>query len=75
MAYHAVTGSDTTSQFSGKGKRTCWKVFIMVPDLVQTIGGSAECSEDARKGAEKFVFQLFGYGNCWSVNEVRLKVL
>lgn len=74
MAFHAVTGCDTTSQFSGKGKRTCWKVFLKEPDLLQAIGGSAECSEDARKGAEKFVCHLFGYGNCGSVNEVRLKM-
>jgi hypothetical protein len=59
-----------TSQFSGKGKRTCWKVFLKEPDLLQAIGGSAECSEDARKG----VCHLFGYGNCGSVNEVRLKM-
>ena len=28
IAFHAVTGCDVTSQFSGKGKHTCWKVFF-----------------------------------------------
>lgn len=74
MAFHAVTGCDTTSQFSGKGKHTCWKVFLKEPDLLQAIYVSAEFSEDARKGAEKYVCHLFHYGNCGSLNEVRLKM-
>ncbi len=27
LAFHAITGCDTTSQFTGIGKRTAWKVF------------------------------------------------
>ena len=74
IAFHAVTGCDVTSQFSGKGKRTCWKVFLKKPELLHAIGSSAECTDDAMKGAEKFVCHLYGYGNCESINEVRLKM-
>jgi hypothetical protein len=51
MEFHAVTGCDTTSQFSGKGKRNCWKVFLKEPDLLQAI-------DYLRYGTEKYTISM-----------------
>ena len=31
--FHAFTGCDTTSAFSGKGKKSCWKAWDMYPEV------------------------------------------
>lgn len=74
IAFHAVTGCDTTSQFAGKGKRTCWKVFLKEPELLKEIGEAPVISENARLGAEKFVCHLYGHGVLDSVDDVRHKM-
>ncbi|KAK4877224.1 hypothetical protein RN001_009730 [Aquatica leii] len=44
---HAFTGCDTTSQFTGFGKRTCWKTYL-------------ECSDDlSGVGVEQFSHEMF----------------
>ena len=47
MAYHAITGCYTTSQFSNKGKKTTWKVFQEKHELLNEIEGSAQCCKEA----------------------------
>ncbi|KAK4882604.1 hypothetical protein RN001_005923 [Aquatica leii] len=48
-AFHAFTGCDTTSQFTGFGKRTCWKTYL-------------ECSDDlSGVGVEQFSHEMFTY--------------
>lgn len=74
IAFHSLTGCDTTSQFAGKGKRTTWKVFIKVPELLTGIGESIPLNNDTHMQAEKFVCHLYGYGELDSVNDVRLKM-
>ena len=34
LAFHSITGCDTTSQFTGIGKKTAWKVFQQCPHLI-----------------------------------------
>ena len=34
--FHALTGSDTTSTFYGKGKRSAWQAWEMYPAITQT---------------------------------------
>lgn len=76
MAFHAISGCDTTSQLTGKGKKTCWKDFEKNAGLghLQELGDSVPCSENAMKGAEKYVCNLYGHGNCESVDQVRFKM-
>ncbi len=38
LAFHAITGCDTTSQFTGIGKRMAWKVFQQCPHLLHNFG-------------------------------------
>ena len=35
--FHALTGSDTTGRIKGKGKSTCFKVFVKADDDVITV--------------------------------------
>ena len=76
MAYHAITGCGTASQFSDKGtKTTCaWKGFQEKPYLLNEIGGSAQCCKEALGQSEQCVCHLYGYGDLHSINQVRLKL-
>lgn len=38
IAFHAITGCDTTSQFAGKGKKTAWKICLKCPHLLNQLG-------------------------------------
>lgn len=55
LGYHSLTGCDTTSAFSGRGKRSSWKIYMQHPELLQGVGrdGPAEL-------AEEFVCRLYG---------------
>ena len=55
LGFHAVTGCDTTSAFSGIGKKTCWKVFMKYSHLLVGIGRDGDFED-----AEKFVCILYG---------------
>jgi len=37
LAFHAVTGYDTTSQFAGITKKSAWKMFVKEPHLLHTL--------------------------------------
>ena len=55
LGFHAVTGCDTTSAFSGIGKKTCWKVFMKYSHLLVGIGRDCDFED-----ADKFVCILYG---------------
>ena len=38
LGFHALTGSDITSSFPEFGKRSCWKMFIQHPLLLDRVG-------------------------------------
>ena len=38
LSFHALTGCDSTSSFSGHGKKKCWKIFQNQPLSVNGIG-------------------------------------
>ena len=38
LGFHALTGSVTTSSFAGFGKKSCWKMFIQHPLLLDGVG-------------------------------------
>lgn len=66
LSFHAFTGSDTTSSFSGFGKRKCWKVFSEHPQLLEGIG-----RDGPYEGAEKFVCRLYNTPQSRSADEAR----
>lgn len=58
-AFHALTGCDTTSQFTGLGKRSCWKVFLTNCKLLEQLGVEKHLSEVVFNDTVKFVIRLY----------------
>ena len=38
LGFHALTGSDSSSQFYGHGKKTSWSTFLKYPKLLDRLG-------------------------------------
>ena len=61
-SFHALTGCDSTSAFSGIGKKKAWKVLLtkeqMQRDLC-TLGQNPAIHEPAQKAAESFICSLY----------------
>ena len=74
--FHAITGCDTTSQFSGIGKKAAWRVFESCPTLLRMLGKES-LTERVVADAESFVVRLYAptkYQHL-KVNELRTKLL
>jgi len=67
VSFHAVTGCDTCSSFTGHGKKTCWKVFKEQPLLLRGIGRDGDIAD-----IEKFVCTLYGTPDKESVDAARV---
>ena len=67
LSFHALTGCDTVSSFSGYGKKKCWKIFQKQPDSVSCIGCNGELDL-----IEQFVCRLYGVPTQTDVNQARL---
>lgn len=55
LCFHAFTGCDTTSSFSGFSKKSCWKLFQKYPTLLGALGRDSDT-----EGAEEFICKLYG---------------
>ncbi|MES9882793.1 MAG: hypothetical protein ABW185_18145 [Sedimenticola sp.] len=73
-AFHAVSGCDTVSQFSGHGKKSTWKVFEGKPGLLKGLG-TGLLSEDVIANVEEFVCRIYSpSGEVKCVNELRCRL-
>lgn len=72
IAFHAMTGCDTVSQFAGRGKKTAWKAFREEPETLSLLG-SRDLTPEVRAAAEKFACMLY-IEDCDSINEARHKI-
>ena len=71
---HALTGSDYTAAFMGKGKIRPFKLMINTPRYRISIGKLGDenlVSEDLMKDIESFVCALYGYPKEVNVDNVR----
>ena len=68
LGFHAMTGCDTTSSFSGIGKKTCWKQYLETPKLLQSLGRDLNVQE-----VEEFVIRL--YGGCVETEGVDIDLI
>lgn len=61
---HTLTGCDTTSSFSGKGKPTVYKLVTTETgrELLKGLGESWELSDQTIQQATRFVLKLYGSG-------------
>eukprot|EP00745_Piridium_sociabile_P034091 TRINITY_DN5858_c0_g1_i7.p1 TRINITY_DN5858_c0_g1~~TRINITY_DN5858_c0_g1_i7.p1 ORF type:complete len:942 (+),score=252.29 TRINITY_DN5858_c0_g1_i7:556-3381(+) len=59
LAFHAITGSDSTSQFAGIGKKSAWNVFPNSAHLLENLGSEDFPDEHVLADAESFVCKLY----------------
>ena len=60
--FHAFTGSDTTSQFAGKGKKSAWKTLQVLPNTTETfinLSSLVEPAEEDKEIIERFVCVMY----------------
>ena len=73
--FHAFTGSDTTSQFAGRAKKTAWKTWQALPETTETfirLSTLNDPSQIDKRIMERFVCVMYGRGTKFScVNECR----
>ena len=69
LGFHAFTGCDTTSAFSGHRKRFCWTTFQNHPHLVQGTGRDGELAP-----IEQFLCHLYGIPEQQTVDNARLQL-
>ena len=55
LGFHVLTGCNTMLPFSGKGKNTCWKMFIKYANLLTGV-----VRDDNVDDAWAFVCSLYG---------------
>ena len=60
LAFHAITGCDTTNQFAGIGKQSAWKAFEGCSlELLRHLGDEIPPNTSVLADAEAFVCQLY----------------
>ncbi len=63
-AFHAFTGSDSTSSFFGKGKKTAWSTWMAYPDVTPRFLAmscpSPPHPSDVPVAIQKYVVKLYG---------------
>lgn len=63
LAFHAITGCDTTSQFCGIGKGSAWKALdSQTSNLLTSIGETSPPTQHTIADGEAFVCQLYHKG-------------
>jgi hypothetical protein len=69
-AFHALTGSDTTSYLAGHSKKTCWKVFRQHHGLLKHLG-EGNLDEDSITNAELFICKVYNIPHVDKVDKAR----
>ena len=59
LAFHTITGSDSTSQFAGIGKKSAWNVFLNNAHLLENLGSEDFPDEHVLADTETFVCRLY----------------
>ena len=73
LAFHAITGCDTVSYFSGHTKKTAWSVFVKEHRLLQHLG-EGELTTSTVHDAEEFVCKLYHVENVTKTYEARVQL-
>ena len=71
LAFHSITGCDTTFFFYGISKKMAYKVYEQDDNLLEGVGG-AELSDEKIKLAEAFICKLYNQvTDVWKIEEFR----
>lgn len=73
-AFHALTGSDTTSYLAGHTQKTCWRTFKEHHHLLQSLGEGPALGDNTIQDAEEFMCKLYGVLDTLNINEARCKL-
>lgn len=74
LPYHSFSGCDTTSAFSGKGKKQGWQLLKKNSDLAECVGKLGDdfsFNQALLPSFEQLVCKLYRVPNLTSVNEAR----
>jgi hypothetical protein len=77
LGLHAITGCDTVSAFSGKGKIKPVKVMLSddsFVDWLYSFGNEWELEENMLEEMERFVCAIYIKGVCKDVNKLRYQI-
>ena len=73
LAFHAITGCDSVSAFSGHGKKTAWAVFKQHhTDLIGL--GKGTLPENIVRSKEKLICKIYGVPEVDRCNKARVKL-
>ena len=73
LAFHAITGCDSVSQFSGHGKKTARVISKQYhTDLIGL--GKGSITENIAKSTEKFICKIYGVPEVDTCNKARVKL-
>ena len=77
--FHSLTGCDTVSSFVGRGKKTAWSVWNVMPQLTDAIltvsSAPSEMEEDVLRTIERFIILLYDRtSKCTDINKARKKL-
>lgn len=59
LAYHSLTGCDTTSAMSGHTKKSSWSIFNKHYQFLSNFGLSQQLTEEQFSNAERFVILMY----------------
>ena len=69
LPFHALTGCDSTSAFSGIGKKKAWKILLRKEELqrdISNLGESSVTEDPVLKVAESFICSVYSPGRNFS---------
>ena len=70
-AFHALTGSDSTSYIAGHTKKKCWDVFLQHNCLLKGLGADTVLTDHTVQAAEVFFCKVYGAMNAENIDKVR----
>jgi hypothetical protein len=73
LPFHAITGCDTVSYFSGHSKKTAWEVFTKEHALLQHLG-QGDLTNSKLQDAEEFICKMYRVVNVRTTDEARVKL-
>lgn len=74
LAFHAITGCDTTNSFFKIGKKSAWDIFIKNSKTFQLDKFGKDNVDHSVNIARIFVLYLYRQHNCTDLNDARLKL-
>lgn len=77
--FHALTGSDTTSFFAGKGKKSMWQTWLVYPELTDALlslsSQPKDIPDECLASIERFIVLVYERtSNLTSINAARQRL-